>query len=262
MADGMKFCTVCGSPLADSGKVDLNKPADDPYSMPPAVDPNSADANGIPMDGAADVNGQAQGGQSGQSGQPNFGDPSGQPGYDYDRLNSSYGINGAFDPNAYNNDPSGQQQFGGQQQYGGQQYGGQQYGAPGYGAPMGGMGMGMGMSGLQERSIVTCIILSFVTCGIYGLYWMYALTEDTNHFATDPNPASGGMALLLSIVTCGIYSWYWMYKRGEYIDNYYTQRGLPPQSNSILYLVLSICGLGIVSYCLMQNEINKIARGM
>lgn len=250
MADGMKFCTVCGSPLADSGKVDLNKPVDD-ISMPPAVDPSSADTNGIHMDDAVNMNDQAQGTQNGQ---PNFGTSSGQPGYDYDRLNSSYGINGAFDPNAgAYNDPSGQQQFGGQQQYGGQQYG-----APGYGAPMG----GMGMSGLQERSIVTCIILSFVTCGIYGLYWMYSLTEDTNHFATDPNPPTGGMALLLSIVTCGIYTWYWMYKRGEYIDNYYTQRGLPPQSNSILYLVLSICGLGIVSYCLMQNEVNKIARGM
>ena len=234
MQDGMKFCTVCGSPLEDSGKVDLGKPTVD-GSMPPVPDPSMGDQN-------ADANGA-------QSGQPNFGTPSGQPGYDYDRLNSSYGINGSFDPNA------GADQ--GQQQYGGQQYGGQQqYGGMGYGAPMG------NVSGIQERNIVTAIILSVVTCGIYGLYWMYALTEDTNHFATDPNPVSGGTALLLSIVTCGIYTWYWMYKRGEYIDNYYTQRGLPPQSNSILYLVLSICGLGIVSYCLMQSEVNKIAHGM
>ena len=234
MQDGMKFCTVCGSPLEDSGKVDLGKPAVD-GAMPPVPDPSVGDQGTNP--------------NGGQPGTPNFGTPSGQPGYDYDRLNSSYGINGAFDPNA--GASQGQQQYGEQQQYGGQQYGGMGYGS----APM-------GNSGIQERSIVTAIILSVVTCGIYGLYWMYALTEDTNHFANEPNPVSGGTALLLSIVTCGIYTWYWMYKRGEYIDNYYAQRGLPPQSNSILYLVLSICGLGIVSYCLMQSEVNKIAHGM
>lgn len=29
------------------------------------------------------------------------------------------------------------------------------------------------------------------------------------------------------------------------------------QDNSIVYLVLSIFGLGIVNYCLIQNDLNK-----
>lgn len=146
------------------------------------------------------------------------------------------------------------QQFNPNQQYGGgQQFGGQ----PQYGAPVGG-----GNMGIMERNIVTCILLSLVTCGIYGLYWFYTLTEDTNKISGEPNPTNGVMAIILTLVTCGVYSWYWMYKRGQYIDNYHAMRGRPATSNAVIYLVLAIFELGIVSYCMMQNELNQIARGL
>lgn len=112
---------------------------------------------------------------------------------------------------------------------------------------------------LEQRNIALCIILSFVTCGIYTLYWFLKLTEDTNKNSGDPNATSGGMAFLLCLVTCGIYTYYWMYKRGDYIDRYMSQCGQPGGSNGILYLILTVFGLGIVSYGLMQNELNKIA---
>ena len=132
-----------------------------------------------------------------------------------------------------------------------QQYGGQ----PNYGAPVGG-----GNYGIPERNIVTCILLSIVTCGIYGLYWFYCLTEDTNKISGEPNPTSGGMAILLTIVTCGIYGWFWMYKRGEIIDRYRAMRG-QQTSNAVIYLILTIFELGIVAYGMMQNELNQISRG-
>lgn len=133
-----------------------------------------------------------------------------------------------------------------------QAYGGQ----PNYGVPP----MGGGNFGIVERNLVTCILLSIVTCGIYGLYWFYTLTEDTNKISNEPNPTSGGTAILLTIVTCGIYGWYWMYKRGEYIDKYHAMKG-QQTNNAVLYLILAIFELGIVSYALMQNELNQIARG-
>ncbi len=119
----------------------------------------------------------------------------------------------------------------------------------------------MPFMGIPERNIVTCILLSIITCGIYELYWLYQLTEDTNKISGNPNATSGGMVILFWIITCGLYGLYWMYKRGEFIDNYHMQRGMPGGSNSILYLVLDIFGLGIVSVCLMQNELNKISKG-
>lgn len=113
---------------------------------------------------------------------------------------------------------------------------------------------------IQERNIVTCIILSIITCGIYGIYWEICLVNDLNVAADTPNDTSGGMVFLLSIITCGIYMLYWIYKAGEKVQAAQAKRGLPSDSNSgILYLVLSLVGFSIVSYCLIQNELNKMA---
>lgn len=68
---------------------------------------------------------------------------------------------------------------------------------------------------IEQRNIALCIILSIITCGIYGLYWIYKLTEDVNTLKGDPNATSGGIVILLGIITCGIYMWYWLYKQGR-----------------------------------------------
>lgn len=112
---------------------------------------------------------------------------------------------------------------------------------------------------IQQRNIAVCIILTIVTCGIYGIYWFVCLSDDTNLVAGDTYGTSGGMALLLTIVTCGIYSIYWAYKQGEKIDRVKTYRGLPAGSNAILYLVLTLFGFSIVAWALMQNELNNLA---
>ena len=108
------------------------------------------------------------------------------------------------------------------------------------------------------RNIATAIILSIVTCGIYGIIWFIYLTDDTN-FALNENDTSGGTAFLLSLVTCGIYLWYWMYKQGEKLDKLALMKGQPSNSRGVLYLVLGLFGLGIVSYALMQDSLNKLA---
>ena len=50
-----------------------------------------------------------------------------------------------------------------------------------------------------------------------------------------------------------------MYKQGEKLDMAKTDRGIASSSSGILYLILSIFGLGIVSYALMQDSLNKLA---
>lgn len=113
---------------------------------------------------------------------------------------------------------------------------------------------------IQKRSIATCIILTIITCGIYGLYWFVVLADDTNRLLEDPqNQTSGGTALLLSIITCNIYGLYWMYKQGEKIDRIKTARGMYSSNSGILYLILSLVGFSIISYALMQDELNKLA---
>ncbi len=111
---------------------------------------------------------------------------------------------------------------------------------------------------VNQRNIALCIVLSLVTCGIYGLIWFVFLTDDTNTVWGKPG-TSGGMAILLTIVTCGIYSFYWAYKQGEKLDEVKQAKGLPSGNSGILYLLLSFFGLGIVAYALMQDSLNKLA---
>ena len=106
---------------------------------------------------------------------------------------------------------------------------------------------------MKQRSIAIAIILTIVTCGIYGLYWMVQLNNDINTLAEEDNATSGGKVILLSIITCGIYSIYWNFKMGERVDRIKGSDG----SSHILYLILCIIGLGIVNFALMQDTINK-----
>ena len=111
---------------------------------------------------------------------------------------------------------------------------------------------------IREKNIATCILLSIFTCGIYGIVWFITLTDDTS-IASDDKSLSGGMALLLTIITCGIYKIYWNYVMGKRICEAKEKAGLRGNDNSILYLILCLCQLDIVNYCLMQSDLNDIA---
>lgn len=110
----------------------------------------------------------------------------------------------------------------------------------------------------MKRSIGVAILLTIVTCGIYGIIWMIKMNDELNQLAGKEGATSGGMVFLLSIVTCGIYTYFWMYKMGENVEVIKANNGMPSGSSPILYLVLTFCGLGIVNYCLMQDTINKV----
>lgn len=112
---------------------------------------------------------------------------------------------------------------------------------------------------MKERNIALCIVLSVITCGIYGIYWFVLLTDEVKEVSGDDKSASGGMAFLFTLISCGIYGIYWAYKRGENIDEAKRQRGMEGGNTAIVYLLLSIFGFGIIAYALMQNELNKMA---
>lgn len=156
--------------------------------------------------------------------------------------------------NSYQQDQYGQQQYD-------QQYNQQQYGQPYFSTPN---------PAITKRSVATCIILTIITCGIYGIYWFIKLTDDTNMLVNDygvsngENLTTGGTAFLLSLVTCGIYSFYWAYKQGERLDRIRAAKGFNQSNLSTTYLLLDIvitfvASVGsIVVYSLMQNELNTL----
>ena len=112
---------------------------------------------------------------------------------------------------------------------------------------------------IRKRDLVTAIILSIVTCGIYGIIWFVEITDDAKAASNDQTLPSGGTAFLLTLVTCGIYGFIWAYKMGKAINQARVNKGMVDDDKSVLYLVLQIFQLGIVAVALMQNDLNEIA---
>lgn len=111
---------------------------------------------------------------------------------------------------------------------------------------------------VQQRGIVSAIILTLITCGIYGIYWFIVLTNDAGKLSGDYS-FTGGKHFLLTLVTCGIWSFVWAYQIGKNIAEAQRQRGMVSVDNSVLYVVLTIFGLSIVTYALVQSDVNRLA---
>ncbi|MCM1547451.1 MAG: DUF4234 domain-containing protein [Ruminococcus sp.] len=112
---------------------------------------------------------------------------------------------------------------------------------------------------IKNRNIALCIVLSIVTCGIYTIYWMITMANDVNTVSDRNDDTNGAVVFLLSAVTCSIYLLYWMYKTGEKLEYAQQKRNLPSSNNGVVYLVLTLFGFRIISYCLIQAELNKMA---
>lgn len=114
---------------------------------------------------------------------------------------------------------------------------------------------------IKERNIVVQILLSIITCGIYGIYWFITLTDDVAEANSNPD-FSGVKALVFTLITCGIYGIYWNYKIGKEMYEANQKHGIATSDNSILYLVLALFGFSIITYCLVQNELNTLSKSI
>lgn len=113
---------------------------------------------------------------------------------------------------------------------------------------------------VANRNIVVAILLSIVTCGIYGIVWYISLVNDVNKVCNDEHSnQSGGIVFLLTLITCGIYGMIWFYQAGQRMAKAGSKYGVQIADNAILYLILAILGLTIVDYCLVQSDLNKFS---
>lgn len=69
----------------------------------------------------------------------------------------------------------------------------QNYQQPVYQQPMGGRPI------IKNRNVVLAIILSMVTCGIYGIYWFIVMTDESNSLVDKNKTAGGGTAFLFTV---------------------------------------------------------------
>lgn len=115
----------------------------------------------------------------------------------------------------------------------------------------------------DDRGLASYIILSIITCGIYGYYFIYKMAHDVNIACDGDGENTSGLVafILLSMITCGIYAWYWYYKLGNRLANNAGRYGLGIQENGTTVLMWCIfgtliCGIGpfIAMYILIKNS--------
>ncbi len=110
---------------------------------------------------------------------------------------------------------------------------------------------------MTQRSIVSMILLSIVTCGIYDLYWMYHARSEFQQLSGDTT-IKPGTELLFSII-CLPYTIYWIYKFSTDIANYQKEHGLQVADNAVLNVILALVCLIPVSCLLIQKQLNELA---
>lgn len=106
---------------------------------------------------------------------------------------------------------------------------------------------------IKERNIVVSILLTLVTCGIYGIYWVIMLAREAVSVKDPADSAILEIVLMLFLPFVGFFLTEKKFAEGC------AAKGIPHSDNSILYLILGLVGLGIVNFCMMQNDLNKIA---
>ena len=110
----------------------------------------------------------------------------------------------------------------------------------------------------EIKSPALVLVLSLITCGIYGVYWIYKTSDEVQKFLGLYDSLTPAVETILCIFTCGIYAIYWSYKYGKLISDCQRKVDLPVEENAVLYLVLAIFGLSLVNYIIMQNSLNKV----
>ena len=101
-----------------------------------------------------------------------------------------------------------------------------------------------------------------ITCGIYGYYFIYTVARDINIACDDDDEETGGLGvyILLSIVTCGLYGIWWEYKLGNRLQKNGPAFGLSIQENGTTILLWRLLGCALCfvgtfvgSYILIRN---------
>ncbi|MBR5296123.1 MAG: DUF4234 domain-containing protein [Clostridia bacterium] len=106
---------------------------------------------------------------------------------------------------------------------------------------------------IKPRNIVTAIIFSLITCGIYSIYWTVMLAREAVS-VKDKNDEG-----LLEIILMLFLPFLGFYLAEKKIAEGCAEKGIAHTDNSVIYLILALIGFGIVNYCMMQNDLNKIA---
>ena len=114
-----------------------------------------------------------------------------------------------------------------------------------------------------DRSVVVFILLSALTFGIYGYYFIYSAAQDMNVMCDQDSQNTGGLVafILLSFITFGIYGVYWWYKIANRAYMNGPRYGAMITDNGgtfLLWYVLGLVTFGICSIIAIHKAIQNV----
>lgn len=109
-----------------------------------------------------------------------------------------------------------------------------------------------------QKSVAMVVILTIVTCGIYGLIWYWGAIKEL--YAAG-GKSIGNLDATIQFILLFFYvgEIFFAINAADNLNEVRAQRGLPPQDNKVLYLILNLLGFAIITNALVQNEMNQLA---
>ena len=108
-----------------------------------------------------------------------------------------------------------------------------------------------------QKSVATVVILTIITCGIYGIIWYW---NAMNELYRAGGKAVGNMEPVIQFILMFFYvgGIIFAINADDNLNEVKTKRGLPVSDNKALYIVLSLV-CPIVMIAMVQDEMNKLA---
>lgn len=102
---------------------------------------------------------------------------------------------------------------------------------------------------MKKRNIILMVILTLITCGIYGLYVWYKIMKEINSLQSDGDSAV--VDFLLILITVGLWGIYCFYKYSRKMAS------LGMEDLSLIVTILGALSFGIIAVIIIQNTINQ-----
>ncbi len=107
---------------------------------------------------------------------------------------------------------------------------------------------------MKRRNLVTNIILSLVTCNIYGVVWSCLMAKNITMFKDPTDSGILDILLMIFLPPAGMYL----------VEKKFTEgcaaKGIEHKDNTVIYLIMSLfMPTWYVAMAMMQSEINKLA---
>jgi hypothetical protein len=96
---------------------------------------------------------------------------------------------------------------------------------------------------MEKREPVKVLLLTMVTCGIYGIIWLSWVCDELNQ-GLGREEFNFAKELGLSIVTCGAWAMYFQWRLCEATVELERQYGAKPDFDAPILFVTTLFGLG------------------